>query len=278
MDELNAVGVGEGASVGDESQSAAPDTIADVPEINSVGPSETPNGAGEGNKQTPAKDNNSLETREDFRRYQAERDRAEALRVQQFEARLQAQAQAIEAERARYRQQFAESLKGVDPETRAELLMQELQRRDESETQTQAQMRAQAQMQAQVQQTAQSVQQLANELGVDWAKARAVIADIDPAGPNAYGLAATRLALLVKGTMATMQKEQPKIQKAAAQNALREAGVMRTSSGAGSGGASLAALEARAKSLEAGARKSDAGYEAWAKAQDDIERMKRGNR
>jgi hypothetical protein len=269
-------GVEAGGSVGAEiTQGAAPEAIADVPMDASEVTSETPeSGAGEGRKQTPANNKavDSLDAREDFRAYQAQRDRAEALRIAQIEAQYAAQ---LQADRAQYRQQFAQSLEGLDPETQVAMLKQEIARRDAYEVQAQAQSQQQAQAQAVLVQNTQAVQRLAAELGVEWGKAKAVLSDINPYAPDAYGLAATRLAKLVSGTLKTQQAQQPKVEKAAAQMALVKAGVMRTSSGAGSSGTGLAALEARAKALETQVRAgSDSAYVEWADVRDQIKKIK----
>ncbi|MFM8331895.1 MAG: hypothetical protein ACKN9T_09415 [Candidatus Methylumidiphilus sp.] len=281
MDEMNASGVGDGASVGDAPQSAAAEPIADAPELelNDVA-SETPDEVGEGERKAPAskqKNNNSLDTSEDFKRYQAEADRRYEMQRQQHAAELVAIQQGIAQERAMYRQQFDAMLQNVDPETRVAMLQQELQRRDALDAQMLGQQQQQQQVQARISQTIGEVQSLAKELGVEWGKASAVLRNVNPADPYAYQQASKLLAALARGGSVAQQKQLPKLEKAAAQAALVKAGVMKTSSGAGSGGTSLAALEARAKGLEPAARKGDVtAYSQWSNVQDQIAKIKRG--
>lgn len=277
MDEMNASGVGAGASVGNEPQGAVTEAIADVPELDQADvASETPDevGAGEGKAPASKKSSSSLDTSENLKRYQAEADRRyENMRLQHA-AELAAIQQTIAQERAMYRQQFDAMLQNVDPATQVAMLQQELRRRDEQDAQLIGQQQQQQATQMRMAQTIGEVQSLAQELGVDWNKASAVLRDVNPADPNAYQKASKLLAALARGGSVAQQKQLPKVQKAAAQAALVKAGVMKTSSGTGSGGTSLAALEAKAKGLEVAARNNETAYRQWSKVQDEISKLK----
>lgn len=277
MDEMNASGVGAGASVGDDAQGAATEVIADVPELDQADvASETPDEVGAGEGKAPAKksSSSSLDTSENLKHYQAEADRRYEMQRQQYAAELEALRQQIVSERAMQRQQLDALMQNLDPETRATMLQQELARRDAQDAQMIAQQQQQQQTQARMAQTIGEVRGLAETLGVDWNKASAVLRDVNPADPNAYQKASVLLAALARGGSVAQQKQLPKAQKAAAQAALVKAGVMKTSSGAGSGGTSLAALEAKAKELAVAARSNETAYRQWSKVQDEISRLK----
>lgn len=222
---------------------------------------------------------NSLDDDERFRSYKSQRDKAEAQRIAELSARYEQERVQFAQQQQWYEQAIVDisqqAMAAADPETKIALLEKQLQM-ERGRGQQQLQMAQQQQQQQQMRDMAvNAVGQLAQSLGIGWDEAKPMLADINPLAPDAYVKASLRLAQAAAAKLNGVKSELPKVEKRAAQNALREAGVMRTSSGGGNGG-SLAALEAKVKGLAARARQGDdAAYVQWRETNDQITQIRK---